>query len=129
MEVRADVVSRIAGILAALLFVTLAATGCSVGEYGESTESSNMTPDAPASSNNAAGETSFNATVKPLVTTCVSCHAGGTPPNLMSFAMLQAKYKMKPGSANILVTKGNHSGIQYLSAGDAATVKNWIDSL
>ena len=129
MEVRADVVSRIAGILAALLFVALATTGCSVGEYGTASENSNMSPDAATSQNNAAGEASFNSMVKPLVTNCVSCHGGGTPPNLTSFAMLQAKYKMKPGSTNILVTKGNHSGIQYLSAGDATTVKNWIDSL
>ena len=125
MEVRAN-----APALIAVMFVAL--VGCSVGEVpvgGDVT-----TPDAAMqnnnnNNNNAAGEASFNSTVKPLVTSCVSCHQGNQAPNLTSFTALEAKYKMKPGNTNVLVTKGNHAGIQYLGAADKMTVQNWIDSL
>ena len=122
MDVRANA-------LVALFVVSL--VGCSVGEVPTGGD---VTPDAAMqnnnnNNNNNAGETSFNSTVKPLVTSCVSCHGGNQAPNLTSFTALEAKYKMKPGSTNVLVTKGNHAGIQYLNAADKLTVQNWIDSL
>ncbi|MDQ3337916.1 MAG: hypothetical protein M4D80_22365 [Myxococcota bacterium] len=112
-------------ILLALVVVALAAAGCSVGEYGA--EQQSMSPDA-AQVSGGGNETSFNATVKPLVANCVSCH-GAQPPTLTSYAALQAKYKMKPGSANILVTKGDHQGITYFNANDKAAIQGWIDGL
>lgn len=106
-----------------VVLVFLAA--CDVGTYGEMEPSGSV--DAMSNPN---GEASFNSTIKPLVqTACVSCHGGGTPPNLSSFAALADRYKMKPGSTNILVTKGPHQGIQYFTPGDKTTVQNWIDGL
>jgi hypothetical protein len=78
---------------------------------------------------NTGGEASFNSTIKPLIASCVSCHSGGQPPNLTAFSGLTDRYKMKPGSGNILVTKGPHQGISYFTPGDKTTVQNWIDSL
>jgi hypothetical protein len=82
------------------------------------------------------GGASFTAQVAPLVTECATagCHGGAQAPNLTSFAALQAPYKVKPGSANILVTKGAltagvHSGLPYFTAAEQATVAAWIDSL
>ena len=120
MEVRAK------AFVVALALVT----GCSVGEYGTETTTT-MTPDASMTTTTTGGngEASFNSMVKPLVSSCTSCHAGNQAPNLTSFTTLAAKYKMKPGSTNILVTKGNHAGIQYLDATAKSTVQSWIDSL
>lgn len=81
--------------------------------------------DAPAATGGAA---SFNMKVKPLVTTCVGCHSTRSP-TLTSFETLEAKYKMKPGSTNILVTKGMHEMQPFLTADGQATVAAWIDSL
>ena len=133
MEVRANPL--------ALIVLLLSFAACSVGEV-PTEGGSTITPDASASNNNnnnndntgdtnnAAGEASFNSMIKPLVEPrCTSCHANSTPPNLSSFAALEAKYKMKPGSANVLVTKGDHAGIQYFDAAQRTTVQNWIDSL
>jgi len=109
-------------VLAALVFM-----GCTVGEV----PLEGGTPDAAVVDN--VGETSFTTMIKPLVTECVSCHGSGTPPNLSSFTALQAKYKMKPGNANILVTKGGaantHQGLPYLTTEEQATVTAWIESL
>ena len=107
-----------------LLSLVVLATGCSVGEYGAAQQS--MSPDA-AQVSSSANETSFNATVKPLVATCTSCH-GVQPPTLTSYAMLQPKYKAK-ATATILVTKGDHQGIIYFNATDKAAVQGWIDGL
>jgi hypothetical protein len=43
--------------------------------------------------------------------------------------MLDARYKTKPSSANILITKGDHQGTMYFSQPDKTTVAMWIDSL
>lgn len=112
---------RISSLVALLLAAVLG--GCEVGEYGTST-----TPTVDAAGGGD-GEASFNSMVKPRVQTCLGCHSGSTAPNLSSFTMLQAKYKMKPGSSNILVTKGDHQGITYLNATDKAAVEAWINSL
>ena len=127
MEVRATALS-LRLVLFSLVVAVAVGAGCSVGEYGETTT---MAPDAMmTTNNNAAGEASFNSTIKPLtMPTCVSCHSGGTAPNLTSFAALQPKYKTKPGMTNILVTKGDHSGIAYFNGTDKTAVQNWIDSL
>jgi hypothetical protein len=111
--------------LSLLALVGLAAAGCSVGEYGA--EQQSMSPDATQMSGGT-NETSFNATVKPLVGTCTGCH-GAQPPTLTSYAALQAKYKMKPGNGNILVTKGDHQGITYFNTNDKAAIQGWIDGL
>ena len=113
---------RISSLVALLLAAVLG--GCEVGEYGTSTTST-----VDAAGGGGGGEASFNSMVKPRVQTCLGCHSGGTAPNLSSFAMLQDKYKMKPGSSNILVTKGDHQGITYLNATDKAAVESWINSL
>ena len=82
------------------------------------------------------GGQSFTAMIVPLVTECatVACHGGVQPPILTSFDALAAKYKTKPGSSNILVTKGaltggSHSGLPYFTTAEQATVAAWIDSL
>lgn len=114
------------------LVVLLFLTACSVGEYGESPGGGGGGGGSvDASVGGGGGESSFNSMVKPLIASgsCVGCHAGTQPPNLTSFAALETKYKTKPGSANILVTKGPHQNIQYFTAAGASTVKDWIDSL
>src|SRR5258706_16188140 len=82
------------------------------------------------------GAATFQSMISPLVTRCRACHGTTPAPNLSSFSALQDKYKTKPGTGNILVTKGTlgtppgtHQAIMYLSAADQATVASWIDSL
>lgn len=84
------------------------------------------------------GEATFNSMIMPLVNGkgCVSatCHGGVQQPSLSAFSLLQAKYKVQPGTSNILVTKGSltggtHQGVQYFTAAEQATVAAWIDSL
>ena len=109
------------------VFVWLA--GCGVGEVPIG--GGGGTPDGGGGGGGAA---SFNRDVAPLVTRCIACHGGGQPPNLMSFDTLQATYKTKPGTSNILVTKGDptagvHSGISYFSTVEKQAVAAWIDSL
>jgi hypothetical protein len=103
---------------------------CSVGEVpiggGGSPDAG---PVADGGGNGMGGGQTFDARVKPLVTACVACHQGAQPPNLTSFSLLDAKYKMKPGATNILVTKGSHQGQPFLTAEGIATVTSWIDSL
>lgn len=73
--------------------------------------------------------------IKPLTQgRCAGCHGANTPPNLTSFAMLQAIYKTPPGMMNILVTKGDatggvHAGAPYFGAAEQMEVAAWIDSL
>lgn len=134
MEVRPNNLTRIAPLL-------LLVVGCSVGEVPIGGETAN-TPDAAANNNNndnnnndnpadTANTASFDAQMKPVIAArnCGGCHAGAQPPNLSSYAGLEPKYKMKPGSANVLVTKGDHAGIQYWDAAQKMTVQNWIDGL
>lgn len=119
MEVR-----RPALVLGLLL---TALTACSVGTYGE--EQMSSTPDA-AMMENPANAASFTSMITPLVNPrCTSCHGTAQAPNLMSYEMLQAQYKRKPGNTNILVTKGDHSGIQYFNTTEKATVESWINNL
>jgi len=80
------------------------------------------------------GQQSFASTIAPLVTECTGCHATTQPPNLTSFAAMEAKYKTGPGTGNILVTKGAltagvHQGVPYFTPAEQATVAAWIDSL
>jgi hypothetical protein len=110
-----------------LFFVLFTVAACSVGEYG--VEQQGTTPDAAMNNSNPANETSFNNTVKPLVSSCLGCHSTTQAPNLTSFTALQAKYKQKPGSTNILVTKGPHQGTQYFNTTDKTAIQNWIDGL
>jgi hypothetical protein len=108
--------------------IVLVLAGCSVGAVnGDDTG-----PDA----NNQNADLTFNQQVKPLVTRCLGCHGTTQAPNLTSATALQAKYKMKPGATNILVTKGSmgsppgtHEGITYLDATAQSAVAMWIDSL
>ena len=113
------VMSAPAKAAAAALFALL--TACSVGA---------VEGDPPIDAPQSANELSFNMMIKPLVTECVGCHGNGqSPPNLTSFSALASKYTTKPGSANILVTKGDHSGVTYFTVAEKATVTSWIDSL
>jgi len=66
--------------------------------------------------------------IKPLVTECIGCH-GAQAPTLTSFMALGPAYKVKPGAANILVTKGDHQGTTYFTPAEKTTVAAWIDSL
>jgi hypothetical protein len=89
------------------------------------------TPDA-AGGGGAAAQ-AFNLQIRPLVTTthaCIGCHSTNIAgqPNLTSVDTLQAKYKMKPGTGNILVTKGDHLGTVYFTADEKTTVASWIDT-
>lgn len=81
------------------------------------------------------GTASFNEMIRPLVRGCAGCHANGVnEPNLTSYLALGAKYKVKPGRFNILVTKadssgGVHYGNPYLDIDGKRIVAAWIDSL
>lgn len=110
------------------MVASLVLAACSVGEVpipGGNPDGG--AADGPAATS--AGATSFNMKVKPLVGTCTACHQGAQPPNLTSFDALDAKYKTKPGNANIFVTKGSHQGQPFLTAEGITTVTMWIDSL
>ena len=112
-------------VLLLVLLTSLAA--CSVVTYGE--EQMSSTPDA-AVMDNPANATSFTAQITPLVMPrCTSCHGTAQAPNLTSYAMMQAQYKRKPGDTNLLVTKGDHAGIQYFNTTEKATVESWINNL
>jgi hypothetical protein len=78
-------------------------------------------------------EATFNATIKPLVTTknCVPCHSGTVqPPNFTTFATLDAKYKTPPAATNKLLTEAAdgalHNGVVYFTAAEKTTITNWI---
>jgi hypothetical protein len=107
----------------ASLFIFLGA--CGVGEVP-----SGGTTDGGGGGDPAA---TFQAQIAPLVTRCTGCHAGAQGPTLTSYAGLEARYKTKPGSSSLLITKaadgGLHEGITYFSADDKTKVKNWLDSL
>jgi hypothetical protein len=79
------------------------------------------------------GAAAFVKDVKPLLTRCDGCHAGGQPPNLMSFDTLAASYRVKPGvSAKLVVEEpdgGLHNGVPYFSALEKSAIIKWIDSL
>ena len=114
-------------VRAKLFTLVVLAAGCEVGEVPSDP---GTTPDASLmQTSGGGGEASFNSMIKPIVGSCTGCHSGSTAPNLTSFANLQAKYKMKPGSSNILVTKGNHQGVTYLSPANQTIMRQWIDSL
>jgi hypothetical protein len=107
----------------ASMFILLGA--CSVGEVpiGGNTDGGG-----------GVGGQTFETMVKPLVTKCIGCHSAAQGPTLTSFATLQAKYKVKPGASNILVTKadatqGVHQAVDYFSAVEKKAVGDWIDSL
>ena len=95
-------------------------------------------PDAPMSDGSGSGvdgTQTFNAMIRPLVVGCVGCHSSGSnEPNLTSYLALGAKYKVKPGATNVLVTKadssnGIHFGYAYLDIDGKRIVARWIDSL
>ena len=86
-----------------------------------------------ASGGGGAAAQAFDLQIKPLVTTahaCLGCHSTNIAgePNLSSADALQAKYKVKPGTTNILVTKGDHQGTTYFTASEKTTVAAWIDT-
>jgi hypothetical protein len=114
--------------------VLFAIAGCDVGEVPLNGGGGDG---GVVDSTNTAGAASFNSMIAPLVTECTvsGCHNLQIPV-LTSFEALGARYKMKPGSSNVLVTKGassipagTHSGIPYLTTAEQATVAAWIDSL
>jgi hypothetical protein len=79
------------------------------------------------------GAATFTSQVKPLLTRCDGCHSAGTPPNFTSFATLTDRYKTKPSTANVLITKAadgaTHQGVAYLNATEKQAVAMWIDGL
>lgn len=81
------------------------------------------------------GGPTFTSMITPLVSPrCTACHGGATEPNLADYTKLMAKYKVKPGAMNVLVTKGDatanmHYGAPYFTAAEKTTVGNWIDSI
>lgn len=104
---------------------------CSVGSVGDTADD-----DGGGGGDGMGGGQSFNAMVKPLVTRCAGagCHAtGSNQPDLTDYSKLVDKYKSKPATANILITKAAdgalHNGVAYLSTSDKATITTWIDSL
>lgn len=112
----------------ASMFMLLGA--CSVGEV----PLGGGNPDGGTDSGGGTGAQTFDQMIKPLVAPrCTNCHSGNQKPNLTSFAALEAQYKMKPGTGNLLVTKAgdgaDHHGTPYFSAADKTTVANWIQSL
>jgi len=119
MEVRKVVLS---------FLVAVGLVGCSVGEYGGD-QGGGGTPDAPAGSGGNAA--TFDSMIKPMTGTCTAstCHGGGVNPNLTTYALLQPRYKMKPGSANILYNKTDHQGITYWNQAQKDMAKAWVDGL
>jgi hypothetical protein len=115
--------------LALLSVIGVSLAACSVGEV----------PIAGVDANDAAAEASFNQQILPLAQArgCLdgaACHAGVQMPILNNYSMLTVRYKTKPGSTNILVTKGNltggiHQAVPYFDPQEQATVAAWIDSL
>lgn len=105
--------------IASILFV-LTLGGCDVGDITEGT--------GTADGNNTAAMT-FESMVKPLLTTCVPCHAGVQPPDLTGYTKLVDRYKVKPSTANILVTKGPHQNAAWFTTAQQMTVAAWVDSL
>lgn len=111
-------------ILVATLVALLGA--CSVGDGGgEGDDDGRGSGSGPGSAD---PSQSFEAEVKPNVGLCLACHGGNLPPNLLSYAKLEAKYKVKPGDTNILVTKGSHEGRALTDAQRAAIIA-WINRL
>jgi hypothetical protein len=112
----------------ALVAVGLALlVGCSVGEYGESTEMGGGVDAGNTGADN--DETSFTIMVKPTAVEalCTGCH-GAQPPTLTGFDKMQAQYKTKAG-AMILKTKGAHQGNPYFNATQQAAINAWVDGL
>ncbi len=110
------------------VLVAASLTACGGGEPSE-------LPDAAPDSAPVDGTASFNEKIRPLVRQCINCHGVGlTMPNLTSFLALEARYKVKPGRLNVLVTKadnaaGMHYGILYFDVDEKKIVADWIDSL
>lgn len=79
------------------------------------------------------GAAAFLKDIKPLLTRCDGCHAGGQPPNFMTFDTVAAIYKAKPGANSKLVTEAAdgalHNGTAYFSAQEKTAVINWINAL
>ena len=112
---------------AAGLAMVMSLGACGVGEVPIG---GTGTPDG-GGGGGAAGQ-AFNTQIKPLITTahpCLGCHSTNIAgePNLSSADALQAKYKTKPGSGNILVTKGDHQNTTYFTATEKTAVAAWID--
>ena len=115
-----------------LLTTLLTVSACSVGEVP-------IEGGGPDGGGNPDGEASFNQQMMPLInakgcTVGATCHGGIQQPSLSSFSALQPRYYTKPGTSNILVTKGSltagvHQAIPYFDAAEQATVAAWIDSL
>lgn len=110
-----------------VLTMALGLGACDVGEVGDENGTGS------GGGNGQGGGQSFTAMVKPIIDskTCLACHnEGQTSPILSQFSKLDAKYKIKPGAQNILVTKGVHAGLAaYFTTTEANTIATWIDSL
>jgi hypothetical protein len=117
-------------LLAVSILAALAPGGCA-SEPGEADGPMDGGPDGGVVD----GTQSFNQMIRPLVTLCVTCHSAGTnEPNLTSYLALGARYRVKPGATNILVTKadasgGVHYGYPYFDFDQKKVVAKWIDSL
>lgn len=114
-----------------VLFAMLAA--CSAGPTEAVRDAS-----TDGAMDNAARERSFEQVLRPIVIPCLSCHRS-QPPILSTYAQMTAapahlaRYTMKPGAANVLVTKGgptnSHQGLDYFTPAQQQAVAAWIDSL
>lgn len=119
-----------------MLLAAVSVTACDLGEV-ENPDAGGGGGGGGGSGSGDNGGPTFTSMITPIVATgnrCTGCHGGGTEPNLSDYTKLAAKYKMKPGASNILVTKpldatGKHYGIDYFTAAEKTTVGNWIDSI
>ncbi len=115
--------------------IAIATVGCDVGMVPPLGGGADAGRDASgdATGEDPANAQSFEAVLKPLATMngCLdaACHGGVQSPRLSSYALLEAKYKMKPGAMNILVTKGPHQNVPFFDAAEQAMVAAWIDGL
>lgn len=113
---------------AAVMVPAAALAACGSGDGAELPDAA---PDGPPVD----GTASFNEKIRPLVRQCINCHGVAlNMPNLTSFNALEARYKIKPGRQNVLVTKadstlGMHYGILYFDVDQKKVVADWIDSL
>jgi len=126
-------------IRAAITSLLVLASACTVGEVPSgsgATPDAGSTPTADAATDGGSGSTqtpdeTFAANVSPVITACFGCHNSANPaPDLHSATTLLAKYKVKPGTASLLVTKGTHSGPNStLNDTQKTAIVAWLNSL
>jgi hypothetical protein len=128
------IMTRFPSLFVAMLLAAVSVSACDLGEV-ENPDAGGGGGGGGGSGGGDGGGQTFTSMITPLVSPrCTNCHGGSTEPNLADYSKLMAKYKVKPGAQNVLVTKGDstggmHYGMPYFTAAEKTTVGNWIDSI